>query len=163
MIERFFSKVSVKGPDDCWEWQGSFFKSGYGKFSIGRKTLYAHRVSFEIKNGKIPEGRMVRHKVCDNPRCVNPAHLSLGSQKDNMCDKVIKGRQTRTSLSGESNGQAKLTFDQVVEIKELYATGIVTQQILADHFGVSRGQISNIITGHKWKDSKPACHAVRIA
>jgi len=160
LIERFFSKVNILSPDECWEWKAGTFKSGYGAFFIDGNNEGAHRVSWKIHNGKIPEGLSVLHK-CDNPLCVNPDHLFLGTQEDNMTDKVSKGRQSSVILLGELNGQAVLVESQVIEIRELYSTGLVSQQDIADYFGVSRSHISNIITGHKWRNSKPACQAVR--
>lgn len=164
LIDRFLSKINQNGENGCWEWQGSLFKTGYGKFSIGRKTLYAHRVSYEIHIGIIPKGMLIMH-TCDNPSCVNPKHLVLGTQRENIRDMISKGRDNHTggNSCGERNSQAKLSQSQVNEIRELYSTGIVTQDILAVYFGVSSSHISNIITGHKWNNSKLGCHAVRVA
>lgn len=85
----FWSKVNTEG--ECWNWIASKFKFGYGQFYINGKNLYAHRVSYVIQNGSIPKGLFVCHK-CDNPSCVRPSHLFLGSQLENVLDMVKKGR-----------------------------------------------------------------------
>lgn len=92
MIEiRFFSKVKIAGLNECWEWQAYKNKFGYGLFNVNYYATMAHRVSWELNNGPIPKGLYVLHK-CDNPCCVNPNHLWLGTYKDNMRDCVAKGR-----------------------------------------------------------------------
>lgn len=88
---RFWSKVSIGAPDDCWEWQAYATKQGYGKFSIGKKLYMAHRVSYKLTYGDFDQSLDCCHK-CDNPRCVNPNHLFLGTTKDNMQDMLSKGR-----------------------------------------------------------------------
>jgi hypothetical protein len=90
LLERFWRKV--RKTDGCWEWTASFRGLGYGQIKVNQKMLYAHRVSWEMANGPIPDGLCVLHH-CDNPPCVNPDHLFLGTQADNMRDKVRKNRQ----------------------------------------------------------------------
>jgi hypothetical protein len=98
---RFWAKVDKRGPDDCWEWTGAAIAKGYGKISRGPRgggQLAAHRVSWILAKSEIPDGQMVLHR-CDNRLCVNPSHLFLGTNTDNMRDMVSKGR----------NWQAKVT------------------------------------------------------
>ena len=90
--ERFWSKV-LKVEGGCWEWQAGKFTTGYGQFGLDKKQRTAHRVSYELANGPIPDGLLVRH-ACDNPGCVNPAHLLLGTHKDNTWDMILRGRST---------------------------------------------------------------------
>lgn len=91
--ERFWSKVCILHPSDCWEWQAAKFCNGYGVFRLDGKNFRAHRLSWVLEYGDIPEGLSVLHS-CDNPSCVNPHHLWLGTQLDNLRDSDCKGRQT---------------------------------------------------------------------
>ena len=91
-IIRFWDKVDKKGEDDCWEWTASTRTNGYGQIHFDQKMMQAHRASWIIENGKIPEGLVVCHS-CDNKTCVNPNHLWIGTQGDNMADRDRKGRQ----------------------------------------------------------------------
>lgn len=91
---RFWNLVSIKTKDDCWEWEASFDGKGYGQFNIDGRTYRSHRVAWELLNGKIPNGLELCHH-CDNPKCVNPNHLFLGTHKDNMHDMKLKGRNKK--------------------------------------------------------------------
>ncbi len=91
---RFWTKYAESGIEDCWEWLAGRNRRGYGKFKMRRKTRPAHRVAYEMHIGPIPDGILVCHR-CDNPGCVNPAHLFLGTAQDNMSDKVAKNRQSK--------------------------------------------------------------------
>jgi hypothetical protein len=100
--DRFWARVA-KG-DDCWEWQGPRNARGYGYGSVRSKTTFAHRIAWEIVNGPIPKGMVVRHS-CDNPPCVNPAHLLLGLPRDNSADMVARGRAARGPANGNSHAR----------------------------------------------------------
>lgn len=90
-MNRFWSKVDIKGPDDCWEWQASMYPNGYGQFRLSKQEGYAHRSAWTLINGEIPKGMYICHK-CDNRACCNVNHLFLGTHKDNMQDCSKKGR-----------------------------------------------------------------------
>lgn len=154
---RFWSKVArTSNPGDCWEWKASRYEKGYGFFRRrghvkGRSgdCAQAHRMAWELTNGLIPDGLCVCHR-CDNPPCCNPSHLFLGTNDDNMADMCAKDRHAR--LCGEKSGRAKLTWEKVREIRRLYSEGGVTQQQLADLFGVNQRSISLIVLGKSWRE-----------
>ena len=127
----------------CWEWVGYFGAGGYGAMSRGGKNCSAHRISYEAYKGPIPKGMVVRHS-CDNPACINPDHLSIGTQKDNMADRDARGRR---DVKGEQIGTAKLTETEVLEIKAS-SESLVT---LAARYGVDRSNIWQIRSGKSWK------------
>jgi len=149
--KRFWSKVAVGEPDECWEWLAQKTGQGYGRFGIptGKnqpwKIRPAHRVSWFLTFGPIPEGLYVCHH-CDNRGCVNPYHLFLGTHKDNQVDAAKKGRMAK----GEDNGKSKLTEEEVLEIREMYSEGDWTQQEIADAFDVSNATIYKILKGKTW-------------
>lgn len=132
-----------KHPSGCWIWQGSFDRNGYGRIGRGQKKHWAHRAIYEVTHGvTVPSDKVVCHS-CDNPKCVNPAHLWLGTRTDNMLDKIQKGR----CLKGEDCPTSKLTAAQVLRIK---ARDGRTQQEIADELGISRVTVSDIRRGKSW-------------
>jgi HNH endonuclease len=137
--DRFMSKVEK--TDDCWYWKGTKHRFGYGMFNYKNSMTTAHRVSYMLHKGTIPEGLMVRHKC--RGLCVNPDHLELGTHKDNMADK----RRDGTIGYGERNGKAKLTADQVRDIRS--RVGQLRKDI-AKEFGVCVPAITNIINRKRW-------------
>lgn len=152
MLERFWERVSpgLPGGGACWEWCGARTAAGYGLISEGGregKQVYAHRLSFEIHMGPIPDGLHVCHH-CDNPGCVNPMHLFVGTPAVNAQDKVRKGRHPR----GERHAHAKLDSADVAMIRERYAAGGVSQCMLALEYGVSRGCIEHVIQRSTWAE-----------
>jgi transposase len=145
--ERFWKKVKKAGDDECWEWQASCERSGHGKLRIGSTMVKAHRFSYELHVGPIPEGMCVLHK-CDNPICVNPNHLWIGTRTDNNNDMVSKQRQR--GAAGERNCKAKLTEKQVKEIRRLAGKGVSRTQ-LATMYDVSYSTISQIVREKIWR------------
>lgn len=161
-ILQFLGKVQSGSKDECWEWMGCRFTHGYGCATAEGKNRGAHRVAWEIANGEIPEGRWVLHK-CDNPPCCNPAHLYLGTPRDNVRDMLERKRNRPPSgdehfwrrhperiIRGEQHGNAKITDDQVLEIRKRYAAGGITQANLAREYGLTHGTLSVIISGRGW-------------
>lgn len=148
--EKFWS--NVEKTDTCWFWKAGTSKQGYGQFSVNLKQKYTHRISWEIAYGDIPRGQEVLH-TCDNPSCVRPEHLFLGTQNDNMQDCIRKGRHVDPPhFSGEDHPSSKLTLEQVREIRS--NVGNNTQAELARKFGITRMAIWNIQNGLSWKETK---------
>lgn len=143
--QRFWPKVAIAAPDECWIWQGAKCGHGYGAIRRYRErgNIQAHRASYEMANGPIPAGMHVLHR-CDTPACVNPAHLFLGTHKDNMADKVAKGRNH--GAVGARNCKAKLRDDLVREIRA--ARG--RQKEIGARFGVSQTTVWKIKHGLAW-------------
>lgn len=143
--ETRFELSHIPEPNSgCWLWVGSTNIHGYGKILVRKKQLGAHRYSWMLHNGDIPKGLCVLHR-CDNPTCVNPDHLFLGTRKENMMDMVNKGRNVPTR--GESSGMAKLTEDQVLSIRN---DSRPYNQIMID-FDISHGTISSIKSRKTWR------------
>lgn len=145
MIDRFMSKV--RRTQDCWIWTACKRRGGYGHFNKGNnKYTSAHRLSWEIHRGQIPNKLSVLHK-CNNAACVNPDHLYLGTHNDNMRDRVACGR--KKNYRGEKNSQAKRTLKEINVIRNWHSNG-VTQTKIAQMIGSSQGYVSNIILGRVW-------------
>jgi hypothetical protein len=146
--ERFWEKVDRRDVNDCWEWTAAVNEHGYGVMRPeGRRsgpTVKAHRVSLVLAGVNI-DGLVIRHS-CDNPPCVNPAHLSTGTKADNSADMVSRDRHARGSRSGTS----KLTEGQVLLIRGRAAAGEL-HRVLAADYGVSRVTITNIVTRRTWR------------
>lgn len=145
LVERFWTQVDRSG--DCWVWIGTRNQKGYGRFKAGNAPIPAHRFSYELSNGKIPEGMLVCH-TCDHPWCVNPTHLFLGTNAENMEDMVRKGR--KKIVKGEEAGSSKLTDQDVFDIRAAFATGegAIT---LAKKYGLNRQTIYDITSRKTWK------------
>lgn len=145
-LQRFWSKVDKSG--DCWEWTAHRKAAGYGQFVLFKgRFVSAHTVSYALANGPIPAGKVICHH-CDNPPCVKPDHLFIGTQSDNAFDSIAKGRANRAR--GEAQGSARLTEEAVREIRAAkQAFGV--QQALATQFGVSAHTIADIRARRKWR------------
>ena len=139
-LARFMAKVNK--TETCWLWTASRNQYGYGVFRFNRERIRSHRLSYLHHHGEIPEGLVVRHK-CRNKHCVNPDHLEVGTQKENIADKVRDGTDDR----GEKSVRAKLSTDQVLDIRS--RTG-QTQQAIAKEFEVSHHTISRIRRRETW-------------
>lgn len=144
---RFWEKVDKKGEVECWNWLASK-RGGYGSFSIDDNVYFAHRIAYNLVFGKIPEELLVCHR-CDNPICVNPNHLFLGTYSDNRVDMINKGRSNFSK--GESHYNSRLTWDIVNKIRERYMKGGL-QIDISKEFNIPPEQICNIINNKKWKD-----------
>ena len=147
-VERFWRKIRI--ADDgrsCWEWAGATFVSGgYGAINVHGVPERTHRFAFELAFGPIPRGYCVCHK-CDNPLCVRPSHLFLGTIEDNNHDCDEKGRRP----SGEGHCCARLTKGAVRDIRVNYKRRIVTQAHFATKYGVDRKTVADVINGKTWK------------
>lgn len=130
----------------CWEWTGTRDKRGYGRLTVGNKPILAHRISWEVYKGKIPDGAQVLHR-CDNPCCVRPSHLFLGDHDANMADKMAKKRHRFGTSHGEDHGCSKLTEFQVLEIRGRKGSSI---KIAAD-YGVSGRTVREIRNRESWR------------
>lgn len=144
---RFWNKV--KKTPTCWLWIGGRFPKGYGMFTVKGIPRKAHRISWQIHNGSIPEGLLVLHH-CDNPPCVNPKHLWVGTHQDNVDDSVSKGRRCK----GENQWEAKLSSSDILKIRKWYKSKKFTQSEMAKHFKVHLHSIENAIHRRTWAHLK---------
>jgi hypothetical protein len=140
-LDRLLSRCIPEPNTGCWLWLGYVDKKGYGQASVDGRSRRAHRVSYQLHKGPIGEDLHVMHD-CDNPSCVNPDHLSLGTSQENNRDRNLRNRQAR----GERNGQSKLTAEQV----ELIRSGQIGTKAAARKFGVSPRAITLIKSGKNW-------------
>lgn len=177
-LEQLFARCVPIPDTGCWLWAGSCDTPGYGQCRVAGRSLGAHRAAWAFAHGPIPAGLWVLHR-CDTPACCNPAHLFLGTSLDNVRDRDAKGRTARGSRNGtqthperrargerngthtqptrrprgERNGRARLTADQVAQIRAQCAAGVVTGADLARAYGVSRTSIRRITRGDNWQEA----------
>lgn len=157
--DRFWSKVDKRSDDECWNWVAATNPKGYGTFHNnirGNKKTNAHQVSWILHYGEIPDGMCVCHH-CDNPSCVNPKHLFLGTIQENFLDMYNKGRHNFGVRFGKEHAQHgtqskfnKLSEDDVRMIRSLIKTKKYSKRKISRMFGVSHGLINNIDYGRKW-------------
>lgn len=140
-LKRFWSYVLVAVPGECWLWTGGTRPNGYGRIKIKRKFWATHCLAYELAHGPIPPGLFVLHS-CDVRLCVNPAHLHVGTHQQNMNE--MKERDRHDCVYGSVHYAAKLTSAQVIEIRDLYATGLYLQREIAVRFGVTQSVISRL-------------------
>lgn len=152
---RFWNKINKGSDDECWLWTGATTKKGYGQLRVKGRIILSHRIAWELFYSFIPDGLKVLH-TCDNPPCVNPSHLFLGTQLDNMQDMVAKGRSRfgrgngRTGPRGQNSKHTgrKLEEHQIFEIIE--ACKIKSYRKVAIDFGISHNTVSDIMLGNLW-------------
>ena len=155
VVERFWKYVDRQGDDECWNWTGAKLESGYGRLKVGFRAKNATHISYAIANGEMPDGKIICH-TCDNPSCVNPAHLFAGTQLDNIRDMHAKGRVGDVGAKGEANGRAKLNQAKADEIREIFSAGGISVSEIARRYGVSRSAINLILNGKHWNYSVDA-------
>lgn len=146
LLDRFWSKVDILGPDDCWEWKAFRDRDGYGKFNVYGTMEVASRVAFEIHNKERLGDRFACHK-CDNPSCCNPAHIYAGDPQTNMDDASERDRFNRPPP--EAHPSTKLDWDKVAEIKRRIQAGESNYRIRFS-YGVSAATIKKIRDGATW-------------
>lgn len=146
---RFETKFEKHGSDGCWLWTAGTFGDGYGRFTVDGKYYQAHRIAWAVAYEEDPGDDLVLHH-CDRVDCVNPIHLYLGDQTDNMQDVKARGGWDVFSSFGEENPNAKLTADQVREIRTRYKEEDVVQRDLAAEYGVSPSLISMVVNEVQW-------------
>lgn len=155
--DRFWAKVDKSGPvpvhapelGPCWIWTKATTKWGYGKLTVNNVWYLAHRRSYEMAHGSIPESLLVCHR-CDTPACVRPAHLFAGTAAQNTRDMHEKGRASGEGAPGEQNGNHKLWEAQVIAIRTRFGQGELIRH-LAVEYGMTVGAISKIVNGRSWK------------
>ena len=144
---RLFGSAKVN-EHGCWIWLRGKIGTGYGLINYGVRRVLAHRLAYELCVGKIPSGLEVMHD-CDTPACINPAHLRLGTHRDNVKDAVSKGRHCH----GESRPNSKVTVEQVKEIRALAKQGMLQREV-GKLFGIERRHVGLIVERRTWKDVK---------
>jgi predicted XRE-type DNA-binding protein len=143
-------KNYVRKTRSCWIWIGYKNELGYGRITIGHgKQVKAHRFIYEQTYGKIPDGMNALHK-CDNPSCVNPRHIYLGTQKDNVRDMMKRKRGGYKVFCGESHWNRKLDMEKVELIKKLWQEGELFQREIGEKVGISQQVVSKVINGKAW-------------
>lgn len=159
-LHRFWEKVDDASFGRCWNWKAGLFTNGYGQFRLRNKKMKAHRFAYLIYYGKIPKGKIICHH-CDNPKCVNPHHLFVGTHKDNSVDREKKNRHPHKGVQqfGLSNPAAKINPLIVRTIRKYRRIGH-TYSALQDgiEFGfgirISKSQVANIVHKRSWSHVK---------
>ena len=149
-IESFWNNIERIPFSGCWIWTGGDGKLGYGRYTLEGKRYAAHRLAYELATGKKPLDKFVCH-ICDVPACVNPAHLFLGTQQDNLADMRTKGREINPPLKrGEAHYIGKLSDEKVRAIRARRANGELVKNIAVD-YDITPGLVSHVATRRKWK------------
>lgn len=145
-----FWRYVIKTGNQCWGWSGSTDKDGYGRMRVGGVDRKAHRLSWEIHFGPVPQGKQVLHK-CDTPPCTNPSCLFLGTHQDNMKDKATKGRSAKNSRAGQP--KCKINEDQAIDIRAMRTAGATLKEICAKYPMIAISTACSIARGARWKNS----------
>lgn len=149
LMQRFWRKVGFTDRLSCWEWRGSKDRNGYGHLvGPSGRIEKAHRVSWQLAHGAIPEGLYVLHR-CDNRACVNPNHLWLGTYRDNRLDCVAKGRHANNAKRGEAHYLTHLTNEDVIAMRKRWGEG-QSQSALAREYNISASQVRKIVHYQRW-------------
>lgn len=156
---RFWAKVDVRAPHECWDWKASLTTSGYGRFKYASYCqTQAHRVALALHTGVYHPDLMALHS-CDRPSCVNPAHLRWGTARDNSDDKVARKRYRNGAMAGFTNPRCTLTPDQLAEIVWLIDCSRIDNRQIGARFGLTHSMISKIRTGNAWQREVAAIRA----
>lgn len=156
---RFWAKVDVRGPDECWDWRASLNTSGYGRFKYASyQQASAHRAALIIHTGADHIDLLALHS-CDRPSCVNPHHLRWGTVRDNSDDKISRNRHRNGKLAGFTNPRCTLTPDQLAEIVHLIDRSRLHNGQIGERFGLTHSMISKIRTGNAWQAEVAAIRA----
>lgn len=148
--ERFWAKVDVRTPDECWEWTGARDQHGYGRFGLDGRNQRAHQIALSLDGRPLTAGAYACH-TCDNKPCVNPRHLYVGDATSNRRDAMEHGQARGFPHPvGDDHPGARLTAAAVSELRARYRAGGITQRLLAAEYGVAQGTISRAITGADW-------------
>lgn len=146
--DRFWAKVQKCGPNECWPWTGAKNSDGYGGIGLNGKVVSAHRVSWELHHGtRVPRGLSILHS-CDNPTCVNPAHLRTGTAKDNSDDKMARGRWRGHRITGNAHWNTKVRVEEIPIVLARHKAGESMRSIAVD-YGVCLATIQKIIHGER--------------
>lgn len=158
-IDRFWSKVNIKGNEECWLWTGARDKDGYGKFAFHSGSIPANRAALYFEKGGEYEGMLCMHS-CDNPPCCNPSHLKWGTAYENTMDMVNKGRHSmhivnihekypESVMRGETHVFAKLSDLEVAEIRQIWNNREMTYQAIAEKYNISHAHVTDLINNKK--------------
>jgi len=161
--DRFWTKVDKTHPSGCWVWTANRNNKGYGLFRPGGtapKEL-AHRLSYADAFGPIPQGGLILHS-CDNRLCVNPAHLRVGTFKDNVADMDERGRRVSNARRGAANPNTKMTERQIINIRRDYVAGVPIKTILT-RYRITKAAMNDYVSGKSWRHilGKPGCPGIK--
>lgn len=149
-MERFWNKITKRGPNECWEWNAGLSKNGRPLFWYEGRMVIAYRFVFALMGTPIPDRLLACHH-CDNPRCCNPAHIFIGTKRDNLMDYLDKGGKVGKSQRGEANPAAKLALAQVNNIRSSLREGVSRRSLALSH-KVAIRTIDSIANGQTWRE-----------